>query len=329
MKKIISITITILILSVLVYFNQDRTKVHVKIRLSDKLKTQYTYYKNKLIKITSPKQTIHYTLDEFDRRITKKINERIIEQYVWLEDNKLLAILDDKQNIKQQYLYKNQNDSLPYGMTQGSQTYYFIYNKMKSLKVVVDKKKKVVKVLQYDEKGNLTLDSNPKLSIAIGYAGGLYDKDSELLHFKEGIYSPTLSKWLTKINDHDIIQNLKQLNATNENDVYQCNATLDVYYHSYLCAGKQCGGLYANDYMNYLNGTGEIIDNSNYFNKNICTKVEPTYKNSNKHTFARCVNKKIQSRVAKLFDALSYNCHDEVENIIETCSKLALTKGTL
>jgi len=329
MKKIISITIAILVLSVLVYFNQDRTKVHVKINLSDELKTQYTYNKNKLIKITSPKQTILYTLDEFDRRITKTINEKIVEQYVWLEDNKLLAILDDKQNIQQQYLYKNQNDSLPYGMIQDAKTYYFIYNKMKSLKVVVDKNKRVVKVLQYDDNGNIILDNNPNLFVAIGYAGGLYDKDSKLLHFKEGIYNPALVKWLTKIDDHDIIKNLKQLNSTKENDVYQCNATLDVYYHSYLCAGKQCGGLYANDYLNYFNGTGEIIDNSNYFNKNICTKVEPTYKNSDKQTFAQCVNKRIQPRVAKLFDALSYNCHDEVKSIIETCSKIALNKGYL
>jgi len=329
MKKIIFAIIAILFISLFAYFNQDRTKVYVKINSSESLQSSYTYLNNKLIKIVSPKQTINYTLDEFNRRISKTINNNLIEQYVWLEDNKLLAILDDKQNIKQQYLYKNQNDSLPYAMIQGTQTFYFIYNKMKSLKVVVDKNKQVVKVLKYDENGKIILDNNPNLPVAIGYAGGLYDKDSKLLHFKEGIYNPSLAKWLTKINDHDIIQNLKQLNATKENDVYQCNATLDVYYHSYLCAGSQCGGLYANDYMNYLNGTGEIIDNSNYFNKNICTKVEPIHKNSDKQTFAQCVNKKIQPRIAKLFDALSYNCHDEVKSVIETCSKIALNKGNL
>lgn len=313
---------------IIYYFNQDRTKVYIQINKSDTLKTQYFYSdNNKLLKIITPNLTIEYDFDELHRRIAKKINSKTVEKYLWLEDNKLLATLDINNNIKQLYNYKSKNASLPYSMTQKGKTYYFIYNKMKSLKLVVDKNQNILKVLKYNTNGEMISDSNPSLTIAIGYAGGLYDEHSLLLHFKEGIYNPKISKWITKIADQDIIQNLKDLNLTKEEDVYQCSATLDVYYHSYLCAGKQCGGLYANDYLNYFNGTGEIIDNSNYFNKKICKKVKPNNTKSNQTIFAKCVNEQIQPRVAKLFDALRYNCHDEVKNIIETCSQKALPKG--
>jgi len=330
MKKILLFSLVTLLSITVIYFNQDRTNVYIQIKELKKLNTQYIYSENNdLVKIKSDNINIDYDFDKFNRRVVKKVNNKIKEKYVWLENNKILAILDKDDSILQTYNYKNKNDTLPFGMEQNGKKYYFIFNKMKSLKVVIDKTQNIVKVLKYDINGNIIFDSNPSLSVAIGYAGGIYDNNSKLLHFKEGIYNPIVAKWLTKIDGHDIIQNLKELNETNNNDVYKCSATLDVYYHSYLCAGQQCGGLYANDYLNYFKGTGEIIDNSNYFNKNICTKIQPNYKKSNQIIFAKCVNTKIQPRVAKLFDALRYNCHHEVKNIIETCSKQALPKGLL
>lgn len=328
MKKILFTMVITLCIVTLLYFNQDRTKVYIQLNEIKELNTQYTYSEHdNLIRIKSNDLDIEYDFDDFNRRIVKKINHKVIEKYVWLENNKLLAILDKNSNIQQIYDYKNQNDSLPVAMEQNGKKYFFIYNKMKSLKVVVNQNEDIEKVLTYNDKGEVVYDSNPSLKVAVGYAGGLYDQDSGLLYFKEGIYNPQSAKWLTRIDAHDIIKNLKELNSTKKNDVYKCSATLDVYYHSYLCSEQQCGGLYANDYLNYFNGTGEIIDDSNYFNKKICKKIEPNYKKSDKTTFAQCVNKMIQPRMAKRFDVLIYNCHDEVKNIIEACSKKALPKG--
>ena len=325
MKKILFLIL--ILVPMVIYFNQDRTTPQVLIKSFEDNQIKYEYEQNTLYKVTMPNRIIEYDLDEFNRYKSKSINGKIVEKYVWLENNKLLAILNELDEVQQTFYYKNKNNLLPYRMEQNTQEYYFIYNKMKNLKVIIDSKKKIVKIITYDLQGNLIKDSNPSFFVPMNFAGGLYDKDAQLLFFKEGIYNPKKGKWLTRINDHNIIKNLQTLNNLQAGDVFQCSMTLDTYYHSYLCVKGQCGGLYANDYLNYFNGTGEIIDNSNYFKKSMCKKIEKKKTVYDQKIFSQCVSKQIQPRRVDYFDALRHNCHDEIKDIITQCSKEAKIKG--
>lgn len=329
LKIKILIGIILLILGISILFYKNVIPV-IFINSIDETNTTYTYTKNNSLKeIKNSNGVITYEFDEFDRRVVKFSNNRIEEKYLWLENNKILSILDQNNNVKQFFNYKNKNDILPYGMSQNGQNYYFIFNKMKSLKIVFDEKKNIVKILNYDDNGNIIFDDSPEFKIPFGFAGGLYDKENKLLYFKEGIYNTQLSKWLTRIKKYDILENIKQLNSIDKKDVYQCANTIDTYYHSYLCAQNECGGLYASSYLEYFNGKGEIIDNSYYFNKKNCKKIEPSNNTYNKKIFATCVNKMIQPNQSKTFDALSHNCHDEVKIIINSCIQESLKKENL
>lgn len=331
MKKIFLVTsliiVIILIVLLLIYVFSNDNKVEIFINKFKENNTTYIYTEeNKLKEIKTPNLLTNYEFDQENRRIIKTVNGQIIEKYLWLEDNKLLAILDKNNNIKQFFNYKNKNDFIPFRMTQNGENYYFVFDKMKSLKLIIDSKNNVVKVLDYDENGNILFDSNPDFSVPFGFAGGLYDKENKLLYFKEGIYNTQFALWLTKIKKYDLIENLKQLNSINKYDVYQCADTLDTYYHSYICTNNQCGGLYASNYLEYFNAQGEILDNSYYFNKKICKKIEPTNIKYDQKLFSECVNKRIQPQVDMSFDVLKHNCHDEVNNIVEECTKESIKK---
>jgi len=326
MKKIFFGLSVIFLFIIIAYFNQDRTKLYTLISQNKQTNTKYQFSEqNHLNKIIFPNKIISYTIKGDGNRIQKSIDGKIVEKYSWLGDGKLHIVTDENSKILRQYLYKNEYANLPFGMITHGQKFYFIFNKMKSLRLVLNSNKQIVKILDYDKNGYIIKDTNPKLKIDFSYAGGLLDENTQLIFFLEGVYNPTSAQWISKIKNYDVIKNLKQLNNTNENIVYKCSATLDVYYHSYLCSKKQCGGLYATDYLNYFNGKGFIIDNSSYFNHDICKPIKLS-NNYNQKKFANCVYEKIQPKKAIMFDVWKHNCHHEVKNTINFCLKQALKK---
>lgn len=329
MKKLLYVFLIVTAASAVIYFNQDRMALEVLQTQNPQTKTQYKFSdENQLTIISIGDKEITFTLDGYGRRYTKFINEKVIEKYLWQGDEKLYIVTDKNDNVLREYLYKNKQDLLPYGMKTANETYRFIYNKTRSLRVVLDSKNKIVKILDYDENGSITRDTNPTLEVDFTYAGGTLERVSGLLFFLEGVYNPKGAKWITKIKNDDIIDNLKTLSQMSENEVYICQDTLDTYYHSFLCTNGNCGGLYANDYLNYFNGTGVIVDNSKYFNKNRCNKLILETSSYDTNQFSLCVDKKIRSKEIKHFDALSHNCHHEVDKTIEDCKKTSQRKDS-
>jgi hypothetical protein len=328
MKKFIFLILGIVLASVIFYFLQDRMALEVLQKQNAQQNMQYLYNKeNQLQQIASKDQTITFLFDQSNRRASKLIDKKVVEKYLWQGDEKLYIVSDPKDTVLREYLYKTRYDTLPYGMKSGNQTYYFIYNKMKTLRVVLNQQKQVVKVLDYDQNGKLIKDTNPNLIVDFSYASGLLESKSGLLFFPEGVYNPKNAQWISKIKNDDIIQNLKHLSGLPQDEVYLCSDTLDTYYHSYLCTNGKCGGFYAIDYMNYFDGRGAMSDNSKYFHPDRCNKIDIKKELYDTKKFSVCVGKSIQSKEIKMFDAFTYNCHDEVDAIIKKCKSRSLKEN--
>ena len=55
----------------------------------------------------------------------------------------------------------------------------------------------IAEQIGYDAWGNVTSDSNPGFQ-PFGFAGGLYDSDTGLVHFGARDYDPLTGRWITK-----------------------------------------------------------------------------------------------------------------------------------
>jgi RHS repeat-associated protein len=91
------------------------------------------------------------------------------------------------------------SDRVPETMTtENNETYHLLYNHQGSLRAVVDSEGKIIKELQYDSFGNITLDTNSALHVSFGFAGGLYDEDTKLTRFGYRDYDAQTGKWMAK-----------------------------------------------------------------------------------------------------------------------------------
>ena len=87
---------------------------------------------------------------------------------------------------------------LPVSMTMGSITYYLAYDQVGSLRTTIDSFGNIVKRMDYDSFGNILLDTNPVFSVPFGFAGGLHDRDTDLVRFGLRDYDPAIGKWTAK-----------------------------------------------------------------------------------------------------------------------------------
>jgi RHS repeat-associated protein len=83
-------------------------------------------------------------------------------------------------------------------MIKGGVTYRIISDQVGSVRLVVNAATgAVVQRLDYDVFGNVTGDTNPGFQ-PFGYAGGLYDRRTGLVHFGARDYDPHTGRWTTK-----------------------------------------------------------------------------------------------------------------------------------
>jgi RHS repeat-associated protein len=160
--------------------------------------TAYDYSsRGELLSVTLPDATaIEYIHDPKGRRIAKKVNGVIVEKYLWQGLTRLLAVYDGSNNIKSRFHYAD--GRMPVSMNQGSATYYFGYNQVGSLRAVFDSAGNIVKKIDYDSFGNILVDSNPTFTVPFGFAGGLHDRDINLVRFGFRDYDPEVGRWTAK-----------------------------------------------------------------------------------------------------------------------------------
>ncbi len=161
--------------------------------------TQVTTYdyslRGELLKVTLPGKTVEYIHDPLGRRIAKKIDNVIVEKYLWQGMTRLLAVYDGNDALLMRFEYA---DAMPFAMTMGGAIYYLAYDQVGSLRVVADGSGNPVKRIDYDSFGNVFSDSAPNFAVPFGFAGGLYDRDTGLVRFGYRDYDPDTGRWTAK-----------------------------------------------------------------------------------------------------------------------------------
>jgi len=160
--------------------------------------TNYSYSSvGELLQVVLPdNKTIEYLYDPLGRRIAKAINGTTTEKYLWRDLTQLLAVYDGSNNLLMRFEYADER--LPAAMTSGGNTFYLTYDQVGSLRVVADASGNVVKRIDYDSFGNIINDTSPSIIIPFGFAGGLEDRDTGLVHFGLRDYDPDIGRWTAK-----------------------------------------------------------------------------------------------------------------------------------
>jgi RHS repeat-associated protein len=160
--------------------------------------TNYVYSsRGELLSVNLPDgRVIDYVHDPLGRRIAKKINGTIVEKYLWQNMARLLAVYDGADNLLMRFKYAD--DRMPVEVAIAGVTYYLVYDQVGSLRVVANSAGNVIKRIDYDSFGNIIADTSPAFEVPFGFAGGLYDPDTELVRFGYRDYDPDVGRWTAK-----------------------------------------------------------------------------------------------------------------------------------
>jgi RHS repeat-associated protein len=160
--------------------------------------TNYTYDEfGNLKTVTLPSTTvISYQYDGRNRRVAKLTGSTVNAYWVYQDQTRIAAELDSSGAITKQFIYATKSN-VPDYMIAGGNNYRIITDHLGSVRVVVDATTGIVEQrMNYDENGDVITDTNPGFQ-PFGFAGGLYDGDTGLVHFGAREYDPQTG-WMSK-----------------------------------------------------------------------------------------------------------------------------------
>ncbi|MBK9041548.1 MAG: hypothetical protein IPL83_20750 [Bdellovibrionales bacterium] len=163
------------------------------------LQTQFNYdLVGNLVSVTLPDgKAIDYLTDGLNRRVAKKINGQLTEQYLYQSQLQIAALLDSEGRLVSRFVYGTKAN-VPDYLIKADRTYKIFSDHLGSPKLVIDTETgAVVQQIEYDEFGAVLSDSNPGFQ-PFGFAGGLYDSDTKLVRFGARDYNPTVGRWTSK-----------------------------------------------------------------------------------------------------------------------------------
>jgi RHS repeat-associated protein len=151
-----------------------------------------------LVAVAFPDNTrIEYLVDGDNRRIGKKVNGVLVQGFLYKDQLEPIAELDGNNNVVSRFIYASR-ENVPDYMIKGGATYRIITDHLGSPKLVINVDTGVVaQRLDYDEFGRILTDTNPGFQ-PFGFAGGLYDLDTNLIRFGQRDYDAEAGRWIAK-----------------------------------------------------------------------------------------------------------------------------------
>ena len=151
----------------------------------------------KQVVISSNGKTIDYEIDGLGRRIGKKLNGVVQRRWIYQDKYRIAAETDAAGNITKRFIYATDRH-VPDYMVIGAEKYKLVSDRLGSIKLILKVSDgSIVQENQYTDSGNSDAPTDPTF-IPFGFAGGLVDWDTKLIHFGAREYDPTPGRWTTK-----------------------------------------------------------------------------------------------------------------------------------
>ncbi len=162
--------------------------------------TTYSYdAPGNLVRVILPDGTrIDYTVDGLNRRIGKQVDGVPVQGFLYgLNPLRPAAELDGAGNVVSRFVYAGNRGAAAY-MVKGGATYRIISDALGSPRLVVDVATgQIAQRMDYDAFGAVVTDTNPGFQ-PFGFAGGLYDRQTGLVHDGARDYDPRTGRWTAR-----------------------------------------------------------------------------------------------------------------------------------
>jgi RHS repeat-associated protein len=166
-----------------------------------------------LVSATAGGQPATYSYDALGRRVNRKQGGDTTEYLYGNPANPLQVTASRDAAGLTAYFYAENN---LVAMSRAGVRYYIAADQVGSPRVVTDATGAVVKAVEYDAYGRVLSDSNPAFVLALGYAGGIADGATGLVHFGFRDYEPASGRWTAA--DPGLFENTLNLYAYAAND---------------------------------------------------------------------------------------------------------------
>ncbi len=161
--------------------------------------TAYTYDElGNLMTVTLPDgRLIEYTIDAKNRRIAKKVDGVIVQRLIYSDSLRPAAQIDSNGNVLARFIYGTRTN-VPDLVVKDDITYRVVSDQLGSVRLIVNTADgAVAQRVDYDEFGNVLSDTNVGFQ-PFGFAGGLFDPDTQLVRFGARDYDPRTGRWTAK-----------------------------------------------------------------------------------------------------------------------------------
>src|SRR5258708_3713108 len=116
---------------------------------------------------------IDYVIDGQDRRIGRKSAGFLVDGFIYRDRIRPAAWLNSDGSLRAFFNYSNERN-VPDAVTKGTTTYRLVTDQVGSVRLVLDASGNIAERIDYDEFGNIVLDTNPGFQ-PFGFAGGILD----------------------------------------------------------------------------------------------------------------------------------------------------------
>ena len=143
--------------------------------------------------------SIEYLIDGQGRRVGKKVDGVMDWRLVYRSLLQPVAEVDAAGTVITRFVYAT-GRNIPDYAVRGSDTYALLTDHLGSLRLVVNTSTgAVVQRMDYDPWGKVINDEHTGFDpLPFGFAGGIYDRDTELVHFGAREYDPAVGRWISK-----------------------------------------------------------------------------------------------------------------------------------
>ena len=164
--------------------------------------TTYTYDAlGNLRSVTLPDaRVITYSVDGVGRRVGKRIDGTPVQGLIYRSGLQPVAQLEGSGGISAQFVYASSRNVPDYAL-RGGTLYRIITDHLGSLRLVVDTSDgSIMQRMDYDAWGRVTVDEKASgwEPLVFGFAGGIYDRDTELVRFGARDYDAEVGRWTSK-----------------------------------------------------------------------------------------------------------------------------------